>query len=298
MFHAFNQIFVVIKSSALQMLQREPDFSYTFKKLSQERQENFQKSHDNQVQFIANLKTALKQYNIETKYVYMPDMDKIHPQENDLVISCGGDGMFLACAQRYPSSFLLGMNSDYQKSMDFAGSYGALIHTNQDNLEQHLSLLFSKKYTISYWRRLQAAINDQPMERLAVNDIFYGQALSYTMCKLRIYFQNLVQTVQCSGIITTTAMGSHAWYYNSGGVPFDNHLNLFAFSIFCPNRKHKLSFDSGILSDKDEIIIVPVKDDYILCFDSKNNVIATKMGDKISLFLAPKHHSLKVISFS
>jgi len=291
----FDNIYCIIKLSEFDYLHLSDQRKITFQKLNETKQDHIRDSHENQRSFISNLKKLSKKIGIEIIYVNEKDMGTVHPGKNDLILSCGGDGTFLSCAQLYQTSILLGMNSDY-KPRGGLGSYGALTTTNRMNLEEHLHHLINQKFEIDHWNRLQVEINGELIDRYAVNDIYFGQEISYQTCNISILQSGIEQSFNCSGVLCCTGMGSHAWYYNAGRSPFSNELDVFGFSVLFPNLKRSLEFSCGIISSKQKLVMYPEGDDYILSFDSKPDVIKTELGDEIKITLAP-NKAIKVISF-
>jgi len=291
----FKEIFCVIKLSELDYHSASEKRKLMFNRLSLAKKKQIEESHENQLAFIDNLKHLSQKMGLAIKYIAEKEMDTIRPNADDLILSCGGDGTFLSCAQKYQNSYLLGMNSDYQLK-DGLGSYGALTNTNRTNLEIRLKCLVEDDFFIDRWNRLQVKINGKLIDRYAVNDIYFGQKISYQTCDILIKQAGLEQEFNCSGVLCCTGMGSHAWYYNAGGSTFSNELDAFGFLVLFPNLKYPLKFSSGVVSSRNEIIIFPEGDDYIISFDSKPDVIETQLGDEIRVSLAPEN-AVQVISF-
>ncbi|MBU2648582.1 NAD(+)/NADH kinase [bacterium] len=291
----FQNIYCIIKLSEFDYHNASDLRQSMFNRLNDSKREQIRTSRDNQTDFIAKLKKIAGQLKLDIHYIPEKDIDTINPSENDLVISCGGDGTFLSCAQQFENSVLLGMNSDYKPKAGL-GSFGALTSINRLNLESHLQRLIHGDFFIDKWKRLQVKINDQLIDRYGVNDIYFGQKISYQTCDITLHQSGIEQDFNCSGILCCTGMGSHAWYYNAGGSPFSNDIDAFGFRVLFPNLKRPLEFSSGIVSSRNELIMVPEGEDYILSFDSKPDVITTQLGDEIRVFLAP-NKAVKVISF-
>ena len=292
----FNEIFCIIKLSELDYHCASEERKAMFNRLSRAKKEQIQESHDNQLSFIENLKNLSSRLGFKVKFIPEREMDLIQPKDEDLILSCGGDGTFLSCAQKYQNSYLLGMNSDYQQK-DGLGSYGALTNTNRTNLEQRLQCLVEGNFFIDRWNRLQVKINGKLIDRYAVNDIYFGQKISYQTCDILIKQAGQEQEFNCSGVLCCTGMGSHAWYYNAGGSTFSNELDAFGFLVLFPNLKYPLKFSSGVVSSRNEIIMFPEGDDYIISFDSKPDVIETQLGDEIRVSLASEN-VVQVVSFN
>lgn len=291
----FNKIYCIIKRSEWDYYQSSKSRLRMFNRVKRINRDKLKSSHENQSQFINHLQTLSQNLNLNIRYVREDEMDGIKPGADDLIISCGGDGTFLSCAQKYLDSTLLGMNSDYNPKAGF-GSFGALTTTNSTNLEDHLNRLVNGNYFIDHWNRLQVKLNGELIDRYAVNDIYYGNNIAYKTCDITAVQSGMEQDFNCSGILCCTGMGSHAWHYNAGGSSFSNDLEAFGFRVLFPNLKIPMKFSSGIISRRHELIMIPQRDDYIISFDSKPDIIKTQLGDEVRVFLA-KDRAVRVILF-
>ena len=292
---AFNHIYCVLKTSELDYYQKRTRSSETIKKLTSLQQTHLKESHRNQNQFIHNFKEYAKQIGLTVEYLKDEEMDAIKPKENDLILCCGGDGTFLSCAQKYQNSILLGMNSDFRPKSGM-GSHGALTSVNRTNFKKRLKSLKSQDFVVDQWKRLQAIVNGRLVNRYAVNDIYFGQKIAYETCEFSIRYLGQKQGFNCSGLLCCTGMGSHAWYYNAGGSSFSNELDAFGFKVLFPNLKRILKFSSGVVSSRYELIVTPERNNCILSYDSKPDVIVTQLGDEVRISLAP-NKAVRVIMF-
>ncbi|MDX2471321.1 MAG: hypothetical protein QNL04_12180 [SAR324 cluster bacterium] len=291
----FDNIFCIIKLSELDYHEVLGGGSERILKLDQAKRKELTESHLNQQAFVQELKEQSTSLGLDIQFVPQLEIKTIAPGPRDLVITAGGDGTFLNAAQHFGSCCMLGMNNDY-KPTSGVGSYGALTCVNRDTLKKRLKDLSRGRYQIVKWSRLQVKINGKLVERLAINDIYFGQRISYRTCDLIIEQSGQTEQFNCSGLLLCTGMGSHAWHYNAGGSPFSNELEAFGFRVLIPNLKRPLHFTSGILQDGQEVIVTPERDGYILSFDSSTDEIATEMGDDIRISIAPEG-AIRVLSF-
>ncbi len=291
----FKNIYCVIKRSEWDYYQSNNSRVAMFNRVNRINQDKLKASHENQSRFISDLKKQTEELDLQIKYVQENEMDQILPQADDLVISCGGDGTFLSCAQKYQDSILFGMNSDYNPKAGY-GSFGALTSTNRTNLKRHLKKLSEGKLQIDYWSRLQVKVNGELIGQYAVNDIYFGHNIAYQTADITVHQSGIEQDFNCSGILCCTGMGSHAWHYNAGGSPFSNELDAFGFRVLFPNLKIPTKFSSGIISSRHDLIMIPQRDDYIISFDSKSDVIQTIVGDEIRISLA-RDRAVRVVLF-
>ena len=292
---SFQKIYCIVKLSELDYYHQNSQSSKRLERLSANKRREIEESHHNQQEFLAHLGELNQSLGLDIQMVPEKDRDQIKPTDQDLVLAAGGDGTFLMTAQKFPQATLLGMNSDFAPKAG-VGSHGALTSINRLNLATKMQSLKEGQFGIDYWNRLQASINDKLIDRYAVNDIYYGQQISYKTCSIIVDQCGIMEEFNCSGILCCTGMGSHAWHYNAGGSPFSNDLDAFGFRVLFPNMKRPLKFTSGIISMRNEVVITPERDHYVLSFDSLTDVIETEMGDKIALRLA-KDKAIKILRF-
>lgn len=291
----FSQIYCVIKTSELDRHRRLALSVDNIKRLTRFRQKQLIESHENQIRFIENVRAFTKRIGLNVEYLPEEEMERIKPGKEDLILCCGGDGTFLSCAQKYQESVLLGMNSDFKPKYGL-GSHGALTSANRLNFKKRLECLKEGNFVVDKWKRLQAKVNGRLIERYAVNDIYFGQKISYETCDFHIRYLGQKQDFSCSGLLCCTGMGSHAWYYNAGGSSFSNELDAFGFKVLFPNLKRILKFSSGVVSSRYELIATPERNNCILSYDSKPDVIETQLGDEIRISLA-SNKPVRVVMF-
>jgi NAD kinase len=253
------------------------------------------KNHENHEQFMAHFLKKIQTHFPKLQTIKDRDMKKIKPTKDDLVISCGGDGTFLACAQDYFDATLLGVNTNYLPQDPIFGSVGALTSINKENLDQKLEAFLKGAYTRKKWRRLAAKVGEKKIPHFAVNDIFVGPAFSYKTCYCSLKSPKHRSEFFCSGILSCTGVGSHSWYRNAGGTPFGRSLDNFAYLVLTPDIKSLLPEYSEILTGKESIDIFSLKAKILLVFDSRES-ITVGVNEKIKIFLDHKK-PIKVIDF-
>ncbi len=240
----------------------------TFLQLPLLRQETIRESHRNQKDFETMLAVIVRELDLPMMFVSEKIMDKIDVRKHDLVMTCGGDGMFLQAAQRFEQSLLIGCNSDRSEDPK-KGSVGALTFIHKGNLQQSLLKLKMGEFHIEAWRRLYALVNGRKLSFLAVNDIFFGPTEPDMTCSFTLSFRQKKESFSSSGLIVATGTGSTAWYHNAGGTPFSKDLNGFGFIVREPNLKRTPAFVSQIISDDSELVIEPHRDGYFVSCDSR-----------------------------
>ena len=252
-------------------------------------------NHKNHTQFMSFFLQKLQKNFNNFQLIKDKEMKNIQPNTKDLVISCGGDGTFLACAQDYLHTTLLGINTNYLPQDIIFGSLGALTSINKNNLEKRWKQLVEQNYTLKRWKRLTVKIDENYSHHYAVNDIFIGKKTAYKACYCSLESNKHFSEFFCSGILSCTGVGSHSWYRNAGGTPFGRSLDSFAYLVLNPNIKSPLPETSEIISGKESIKIKSLKDEIIVAFDSRDS-IAVPVNKEIEILLDDKN-PIKVVNF-
>lgn len=288
-------IICVLKTSSYSRFMSSEGWQKRYTRLHQYQQDRIRESHTQQMDFVIRLKTILgRLLNGNVRYVEDTDMDDIDVDADDIILSCGGDGMFLSCAQTF-DNVMVGLNSDTHQDVK-RGSIGALTAINGTNLEDRIQRIVQKEYTIVEWKRLYAKVNDDPQPQTAINEIYFGSSISYDTCDFRLSFAHKTEDYNSSGLIVCTGMGSGAWFRNAGGSPFSNALNAFGFVVREPNLKRHPEFVKGIVESRHEILVRPSRDGYVLSFDSKPHSCVLRIEDEIKIGLCTDN-PVRVLKF-
>lgn len=285
----FRQIYCVEKTTLFERIKNNPKHN----RIKDDLTNRVRQNHNNHCDFMEVFKKKLKDQFPKATILKDEQLDKIKTTEEDLIITCGGDGSFLNCAQKFRDSFLLGVNTNYLPNDLIFGSLGALTTINKKNLERKWKAFCKGNYSTQKWQRLAAKINGKKVNQYSVNDIFIGSPRSYLTCYFSLETNSHQSEFFCSGILTCTGTGSNAWYRNAGGSPFDKNLNAFSYLVLSPQAKTPPSCISEILSDSNKLILRVLKDQVILCFDSRKE-IKTFINDEIEIFL-DENKPIKVI---
>lgn len=289
----FETIYCIFKKTDYQRYHETKLEQSDFKRLNNNLKQKINHAHQTQMEFFNKFMALAATYHLDIKVVPEDELASIIHSPKTLIISCGGDGTFLSCAQRFPNSPLLGMNSDF-RTKD-GGSVGALTLVNSQNLERSISSLAKGKGTINLWNRLGANINNQRVDNYAVNDIFIGHPVSYLTCNISVEIGDVKDDFNCSGFLACTGMGSNAWFEAAGGSHFSNELAAFGYLVLVPSKKWQPKFISGISSFDNHISVIPHRTGYVMAFDSKKDVITLKTGDVVDIFI-DKDNPVKVLT--
>ena len=264
----FKNILCITKVTTYDRYMAREQGRKTFLNLPERRQETIRESHRNQKDFETMLAVIVREIDLPVTFVSEKIIDKVDPRKHDLVMTCGGDGMFLQAAQRFEYNLLIGCNSDHSEDPK-KGSVGALTLIHKGNLQQSLLRLRKGEFRVEAWRRLYASVNGKKLPFAAVNDVFFGPTEPDMTCSFTLSFRQKKESFSSSGLIVATGTGSTAWYHNAGGTPFSKDLNGFGFIVREPNLKRNPAFVSQIVGDDVELVVEPHRDGYFLSFDSR-----------------------------
>ncbi len=248
------------------------------------RWESLRKEYQHHTSFMRKVKELLNDMDV----TYATSMKK---GKYDLVITCGGDGTFLAAAEHVGSTPILGLNSNYHKDPK-SGSIGALTSVDIRNLERRIKKLKNGKYKITKLKRLQVKINGKVVPRSAFNEIYVGNATPFKSTDIEVRYKRKVERFNCSGVLVCSVTGSRAWFRNAGGKPFRSEK--IGFLVREPNLDRKPKFVKG--KYKGELVIIPNADGHVIAFDSKDKVVSLRSGDTVRISVDGKK-AISVVTF-
>ncbi len=123
----------------------------------------------------------------------------------------GGDGTFLRASHYIDhKTDLLSINTDPDVKEGFFSTI------SRDNYKDRLKQLFDGKYKVKLLTRLDTKIGNKKIET-ALNEVFIGSASPYLMSRYNIKLNSKEEFQKSSGLIISTASGSHAWLGSAGG---------------------------------------------------------------------------------
>uniref|UniRef100_A0A0N5BEW1 NAD(+) kinase n=1 Tax=Strongyloides papillosus TaxID=174720 RepID=A0A0N5BEW1_STREA len=184
--------------------------------------------------FVNEIVTTLKKRNINTKVVLRDNFNEDIVNQNDLVISAGGDGTFLTAASSVsPKIPLIGINTDP------IGSEGHLCIAGKANIPPSVQINSFLDGDFKWMRRQRIrvkiikSVNGSPPlspngngvvtspeqvnhhESLALNEVFIGEthAARVSYYELQIDGGPMLKQ-KSSGLTVCTGTGSSSWHYN------------------------------------------------------------------------------------
>ena len=204
------------------------------------------------------------------------DLSKPHNKKYDLILSIGGDGIFLS-ASKYAYS-----NSIPIVGLNF-GRIGFLADLDKKNLQLKIKDILEGDYIIDKRTLLSGSVisNDKKYTSMALNDIVINNKGTLKMIEMHIYVNdNLITKQRSDGVIIATPTGSTAYAMSNGCPIVSPNSNV---TCIVPIAPHSYGQRSVIINNTDDILIEINKKSKLnsqVTFDGANN-LTIESPDKI-----------------
>ncbi|MET3046396.1 NAD kinase [Flavobacterium covae] len=183
-----------------------------------------------------------------------------------MVLSVGGDGTFLRAATFVRDSEIpiLGIN---------AGRLGFLANVQQENIENFLTLVLEKKYTISERTLLSVTCSPELSSldniNFAMNEITVNRKDTTSMITIETYLNDeYLTSYWADGLIISTPTGSTGYSLSCGGPILTPETESFVITPIAPhnlNARPMVIPDSTILKLK----VTGREENYLVSLDSR-----------------------------
>ena len=204
------------------------------------------------------------------------DLSKPHSKKYDLILSIGGDGIFLS-ASKYAYS-----NSTPIVGLNF-GRIGFLADLDKKNLQLKTKDILEGDYIIDKRTLLSGSVisNGKKYTSMALNDIVINNKGTLKMIEMHIYVNdNLITKQRSDGVIIATPTGSTAYAMSNGCPIVSPNSNV---TCIVPIAPHSYGQRSVIINNTDDILIEINKRSKLnsqVTFDGANN-LTIESPDKI-----------------
>ena len=204
------------------------------------------------------------------------DLSKPHSKKYDLILSIGGDGIFLS-ASKYAYS-----NSTPIVGLNF-GRIGFLADLDKKNLQLKIKDILEGDYIIDKRTLLSGSVisNGKKYTSMALNDIVINNKGTLKMIEMHIYVNdNLITKQRSDGVIIATPTGSTAYAMSNGCPIVSPNSNV---TCIVPIAPHSYGQRSVIINNTDDILIEINKRSKLnsqVTFDGANN-LTIESPDKI-----------------
>ena len=204
------------------------------------------------------------------------DLSKPHSKKYDLILSIGGDGIFLS-ASKYAYS-----NSTPIVGLNF-GRIGFLADLDKKNIQLKIKDILDGNYIIDKRTLLSGSVisNDKKYNSIALNDIVINNKGTLKMIEMNIYVnENLITKQRSDGVIISTPTGSTAYAMSNGCPIVSPNSNV---TCIVPIAPHSYGQRSVIINNTDDVLIEINKRSKLnsqVTFDGANN-LTIESPDKI-----------------
>lgn len=208
-----------------------------------------------------------------------------------LVIILGGDNYFQYVSHFLDTQFVLGVNSDPERSE------GVLTAFDDQSFAQVFEKVRNGQFILEEWSRLEVSLNGQKINSLAISEVYIGSWERFNISKYVLSFKGEEEEQKSSGVLIATGAGSTGWFRSATGG--DNifpktakEARFFVTEIF--RGKHHLGkISKGVIKPGEKLEITSLgKHKNVVSIDSKLNHDFPR-GSKVSIEFSDKQ--LKVI---
>ena len=209
-------------------------------------------------------------------YALGEDLTQPNNKKYDLILSIGGDGIFLS-ASKYAYS-----NSTPIVGLNF-GRIGFLADLDKKNLQLKIRDVLEGNYIIDKRTLLSGSVisNDKKYNSISLNDIVINNRGTLKMIEMNIYVnENLITKQRSDGVIISTPTGSTAYAMSNGCPIVSPNSNVTCIGPIAP---HSYGQRSVIINNTDDILIEinkRSKQNSQVTFDGANN-LTIECPDKI-----------------
>jgi NAD+ kinase len=192
----------------------------------------------------------------------------INKKKYDLVLSIGGDGVFISASKyAYKNTVpVLGLNF---------GRIGFLADLDKKHFQSKILEILDGNYVIDKRTLLSGSVisNDTEHKSISLNDIVINNCGKLKMIEMDIYVnQNLINKQRSDGVIISTPTGSTAYAMSNGCPIVSPQSNVMCIVPIAP---HSYGQRAVIINNTDKISIKlnkkSIKDSQVT-FDGANNL--------------------------
>jgi NAD+ kinase len=197
-----------------------------------------------------------------------------------LVITVGGDGTFLATAQRVGDAVMLGVNSAPGSSV------GHYCGTDSEGFEAALEELLAGQAPITRLGRIEMEIGTRRCPLLALNDVLFANRSPACASRYLLRVADAQSFQISSGIWVSTASGSSGAMHSAGGVVMEPGDHRLQFRVREPYGE-TLAADALTQGLTDSpIVVVPRTPNHMIYLDGQLRAYRVGFGSKVSFRLS------------
>jgi NAD kinase len=182
------------------------------------------KSTENHKRSVSNIRNILNLKDVSYEWINYNELSSSFFNDIDLVVTIGGDGVFIRASHFVRDVPILGLNSDEETSE------GALKELSAMDSESFNEVL-DGNYDIIQRTRARIILNGERIKELAVNEVYVGAENQFHVSRYIINYNGTKEEQRSSGVLISTGTGSGAWYNSAGGEKFGADSEKLKFVV-------------------------------------------------------------------
>ena len=221
---------------------------------------NLEKRHEKHYEVRNSVIEILDKHKVEYEIIKDFDVKAQLYEDKDLLITLGGDGIFLHAVKYVNHQPVIGINTDIKNSVGF------LTKHTEKSVKKILNAFFEGKHKIEKWDRISASVDGKVLPFKALNEVVIAVPTIFVTSHITLKINGKQVRARGNGIIAATSKGSHAFYKSAGGVPFKN--SGIGYTLVLPySMEGDLSCAQQVLPVDSRLKVIPNRQDHTLIFD-------------------------------
>jgi len=206
-----GRVLLVYKKSTYQIYldRKNPMFSRNSSSSLRLDRERLEKAHESHYRTLEQVSQVLRASGVSYRVVYRARACDYSPYDG--VISVGGDGTFLEASRRVRNQWILGVNSDPDRSV------GNFCRANADTFRGVFEQILQGRAKTRWLNRIQAQLDGRSLEAHVLNEILVSHWVPAAMTRYRVEMDGYKEEHWNSGLWISTAAGSTGAIRSAGG---------------------------------------------------------------------------------
>lgn len=265
-----------------------------YKKSARWDSEQFKTAHQAHQRALEQVRRLLRRSGIRFKAVYRARLVDYAPYDG--VISVGGDGTFLEAAHRIRNQWILGVNSDPERS---AGSFCV---ADGSSVEKILDRILKNGAKIQRLHRVQLELDGKRLGVPVLNDILITHRKPAAMSRYWIQAGRIREKQRSSGLWISTAAGSTGAIRSAGGRKLPRESKKLQYRPRELYRRSGLRYrrsrlryrlTGGVIPPNRPVRIGSLMREGLICVDGEHWAFPFRYGGRLSIHPFP--YPLRVI---
>ncbi len=236
----------------------------------------------------------LRKQDISYRMMHRDQLGRKKITDTDLVIVLGGDGTFLRTSHHVVDDTpMLGINTRPKKKEGFYMQ--DLSKTFEKRLYSFLCCGVGKLWKLN---RLEAWINKRKLPVRALNEFYIGTEAAYHLARYYLCIDKKQEFQRSSGVLVSTATGSHAWVKSAGGKvlpPCSTKFQVLVREPYSYRLVKNTFMRSIVLNASSTVQIKPSRQPLIIIADSRPQAYKISTSDVVSVKTSDKQlHRLMI----